>query len=790
MAPRSAPLILLGLAAACDALMSAARPRAARPALRMGAEKTWSAADIDWTASHISGQRDIDYGPLLGEKHNGKYCESLREVVRRKTRTVTAGPVSFGSDHKIVRQTMGTTSTRDVAGTIDQVMRCSDAGFDLFRLTVVGMKEATACHDIREGLFKKGYDIPLCADMHFQPKVAMKTAEAVEKIRINPGNFADGRKVDEDTVSYETEEDYLRDRDNIVEQFAPLVLKCKELNRAMRIGTNHGSLSARVLSFFGDSSRGMVESAVEFADICRSLDYHNFVFSMKASNPVVMIQGYRLLAAEQYRLGWDYPLHLGVTEAGEGEDGRMKSAIGIGTLLGDGLGDTIRVSLTEDPEYEYAPCNRLAELSEANELPPAKKAQLAVPAYSDTRDVTMFDRRRGFLPAQREGDQHDYRGLLHRDGSVLSFISTEELKTLGELGPFGASALFRALGAKTVDGPGGASLPMKDVATTDTLFLREPPAIDDEAARDALKTLRGAGVHCVVPLDALAEAPLPGAVPAVDCAALGDDATLGKLPLASDSGRMVVTCRGGETDEQLAALRAMGDQVDFVLAETDPSLSRLHATRRLFEKLGRGAPGDEGLSVVHHLRAPECDRSELALQLGMQAGGLLGDGLGDGVLVEPEVANTANFDVAYLRDTSFALLQGSRMRNTKTEFVSCPSCGRTLFDLQEVTAQISEKTGHLPGVAIAIMGCIVNGPGEMADADFGYVGTVPGKIDLYVGKTVVEKGIPDEIACDALIQLIKDNGKWVDKEDDEDEDETESDAPEVEEPALTEPLVA
>ncbi|KAH8064771.1 hypothetical protein JL722_1654 [Aureococcus anophagefferens] len=509
-----APLILLGLAAACDALMSAARPRAARPALRMGAEKTWSAADIDWTASHISGQRDIDYGPLLGEKHNGKYCESLREVVRRKTRTVTAGPVSFGSDHKIVRQTMGTTSTRDVAGTIDQVMRCSDAGFDLFRLTVVGMKEATACHDIREGLFKKGYDIPLCADMHFQPKVAMKTAEAVEKIRINPGNFADGRKVDEDTVSYETEEDYLRDRDNIAEH-----------------------------------SRGMVESAVEFADICRSLDYHNFVFSMKASNPVVMIQGYRLLAAEQYRLGWDYPLHLGVTEAGEGEDGRMKSAIGIGTLLGDGLGDTIRVSLTEDPEYEYAPCNRLAELSEANELPPAKKAQLAVPEYSDTRDVTMFDRRRGFLPAQREGDQHDYRGLLHRDGSVLSFISAEELKTLGELGPFGASALFRALGAKTVDGPGGASLPMKDVATTDTLFLREPPAIDDEAARDALKTLRGAGVHCVVPLDALAEAPLPGAVPAVDCAALGDDATLGKLPLASDSGRMVVTRAGDETDE-------------------------------------------------------------------------------------------------------------------------------------------------------------------------------------------------------------------------------------------------
>ena len=256
--------------------------------------------------------------------------------------------------------------------------------------------------------------------------------------------------------------------------FTPLVQECKTRNRAMRIGTNHGSLSSRVLSFYGDTPRGMVESAIEFADICRSLDFHNFVFSMKASNPLVMVQAYRLLAAEMVRLGWDYPLHLGVTEAGEGEDGRMKSAIGIGTLLGDGLGDTIRVSLTEDPEYEYAPCNRLAELSEANELPPAKKSQLAVPAYDDTRDVTMFDRRRGFLPAQREGDQHDYRGLLHRDGSVLSFISTEELKTLGELGPFGASALFRALGAKTVDGPGGASLPMNARLLPDGKKKRKP----------------------------------------------------------------------------------------------------------------------------------------------------------------------------------------------------------------------------------------------------------------------------------------------------------------------------
>merc|ERR1719243_321861 len=282
-------------------------------------------------------------------------------------------------------------------------MRCADTGFDLVRITVQGKREADSAAKIREGLFKKGYDIPLCADMHFQPAVAIKTAEAVEKIRINPGNFADGRKQDEDDVSFDSEADFLKPRDSIVEAFAPLVLKCKELNRAMRIGTNHGSLAARILWVYGDSPRGMVETALEFADVCRALDYHNFVFSMKASNPVVMIQGYRLLAAEMYRLGWDYPLHLGVTEAGEGEDGRMKSAIGIGTLLGDGLGDTIRVSLTEDPEYEYGPCNRLAELAGEQLEEKARKAQQAVPSFEDRRDVTLFTRQRGRLPEQRDG---------------------------------------------------------------------------------------------------------------------------------------------------------------------------------------------------------------------------------------------------------------------------------------------------------------------------------------------------------------------------------------------------
>ena len=328
------------------------------------------------------------------------YCESVYQTIRRPTRTVWVGKVPVGSQHPIARQTMTTTDTRDVAKTVEQarsagggggcscvgfaspcisravqtsgtpfpphaqVMRCADAGADIVRITVQGKKEAEACMKIREELFKRNYDIPLVADIHFQPAIAMMVAECFEKIRINPGNFADGAKKFEDKV-YETDEAYNAELEVIEEVFTPLVEKCKKLNRAMRIGTNHGSLSARTLGRYGDTPKGMVESAFEFARICRKHDYHNFLFSMKASNPLVMVQAYRLLAGEMYKEGWDYPMHLGVTEAGEGEDGRMKSAIGIGSLLLDGLGDTIRVSLTEDPELEIEPCSRLAKLGEA-----------------------------------------------------------------------------------------------------------------------------------------------------------------------------------------------------------------------------------------------------------------------------------------------------------------------------------------------------------------------------------------------------------------------------------------
>lgn len=647
---------------------------------------------------------------------------------------------------------MATTDTADVDATIGQVIRCADEGFDLVRITVQGKREANAALKIREGLFKKGYDIPLCADMHFQPKVALVVADAVEKIRINPGNFVDGRKDFAEKI-YETEADYNEARDFIVSSLQPLVEKCKDLNRCMRIGTNHGSLSSRVLSFYGDTPRGMVESAIEFADICRSLDYHNFVFSMKASNPLVMVQSYRLLAAEMYRLGWDYPLHLGVTEAGEGEDGRMKSAIGIGTLLADGLGDTIRVSLTEDPEFEYGPCNRLAEIAESRLFefnPEATKKQEAVKKYVDTRDITTFARRHGSLPETKEGEAVDASKFLNEAGSVISIVTPEMLKE-GNV-----QYLYQDLGCKTAVG-----MPFKDIATSDSIFMRTIPPSSDTKARTGLRRLIEVNVGVVVPAEELEKDPLPNAIALMDL----EDAVAvnGKLP--EGAIRLAVSVTGNEDDATIAKIKDLNPA--FALLRPDPELSHLHASRRVFEIL---KANEITTSVIHHYLTSDEDANELALQVGTTIGSLLTDGNGDGVLVEQ--VSGAPFSVDFLRRLSFSLLQGSRMRNVKTEFVSCPSCGRTLFDLQETTAKIQDATGHLPGVTIAVMGCIVNGPGEMADADFGYVGTLPGKVDLYYGKEVVKKGIPNDEAVDALIDLIKEYDMWMDKEEVESEGET------------------
>ncbi|WVY99351.1 hypothetical protein V8G54_025421 [Vigna mungo] len=695
--------------------------------------------------------------PLLVPRQ--KYCESLHKTVRRKTSTVMVGNVALGSEHPIRIQTMTTTDTKDVAGTVEQVMRIADKGADIVRITVQGKKEADACFEIKNTLVQKNYNIPLVADIHFAPTVALRVAECFDKIRVNPGNFAD-RRAQFEKLEY-TEDDYQKELEHIEKVFTPLVEKCKKYGRAMRIGTNHGSLSDRIMSYYGDSPRGMVESAFEFARICRKLDYHNFVFSMKASNPVIMVQAYRLLVAEMYVQGWDYPLHLGVTEAGEGEDGRMKSAIGIGTLLQDGLGDTIRVSLTEPPEEEIDPCRRLANLGmRASEL------QKGVEPFEEkNRRYFDFQRRTGQLPVQKEGEEVDYRGVLHRDGSVLMSVSLDQLKT--------PELLYKSLAAKLIVG-----MPFKDLATVDSILLRELPPLDDAEARLALKRLVDISMGVITPLSEQLTKPLPNALVLVNLKELstgaykllpqakgGSDNIFSQstsnshdlISIRNLSGtRLVVSVRGDESFEELDILKGVdATMLLHDLPYTEDKVSRVHAARRLFEYLS-----DNSLNfpVIHHIQFPNgIHRDDLVIGAGSDAGALLVDGLGDGLLLE-----ALDKDFEFIRNTSFNLLQGCRMRNTKTEYVSCPSCGRTLFDLQEISAEIREKTSHLPGVSIAIMGCIVNGPGEMADADFGYVGGTPGKIDLYVGKTVVKRGIEMEHATNALIDLIKEHGRWVD----------------------------
>ena len=669
----------------------------------------------------------------------GKYCVSTSGVTRRKTRTVMIGDVPMGSEHPIVLQTMTTTDTRDVEATVAQVKKIADKGGMLARITVQGMREAKACKAIRDRLNEDGYSIPLCADIHFAPKVALLVAESWEKIRVNPGNFADGRKTFEEK-NYDSPEAYQEELDFIEETFTPLVLKCKELGRCIRIGTNHGSLSARTLSYYGDTPQGMVESAFEFARICRKHDFHNFVFSMKASNPLVMVQAYRLLASELYRLGWDYPMHLGVTEAGDGEDGRMKSAIGIGSLLMDGLGDTIRVSLTEDPELEIVPCGTLATLgTEAAE----NKWQTPVPFTETARDFLKFERRRGELVSQREDDTVDLRAVLHRDGSVLARVTLEQLQT--------PEALYQQLGCKLAVG-----MPFKDVATVDTIVLDEVPAEDDAEARRTLKRLQDAGLGVIAPAAALEACAVPASIAlyTIEEALARQDA--GEA-LPKGALRSVVQLSGTEDDATLGRLKELeaGDCI-FLTIKCPAEVSRVHASRRIFEAIARDGVT---LPVIHHLTLGAVDSNNLLIRTGAFAGGLLCDGLGDGTMLEAEGFSTENVVRA-----AFGLLQGSRMRSVKTEYVSCPSCGRTLFDLQEVTEHIAESTGHLPGVTIAVMGCIVNGPGEMADADFGYVGSLPGKIDLYVGKEVVRRGIPQEDSVRQLVELLKEHGRWEDKE--------------------------
>lgn len=623
-----------------------------------------------------------------------KYCESIFETRRRKTREVLVGKVGVGGNNPIRIQSMTTSNTRDVQATMDQIVRLADAGCEIVRVTVQGMKEAEACEGIKNGLLQQGCGIPIVADIHFYPPAAMKAVEFVDKVRVNPGNFVDKRALFK-TIEYD-EASYRDEILKIEEGFSPLVEKCKRFKRAMRIGVNHGSLSDRIMNRYGDTPFGMVESALEFARVCRKLDYHDFIFSMKASNPQVMVQAYRLLAAEMFKLGWDYPLHLGVTEAGEGEDGRVKSAVGIGSLLLDGIGDTVRVSLTEDPWEEIDPCRGLVSLYDSS-------LGRGIEAFEENhRDIASIVRR----PVST---------FLHRDGSVILNIQLKD---------FLKEDFYSAIHCKTQLG-----FPVKTPSTPDALIVEEIPAGEgiEKRIRDlnaiGVKILtRSKGIKGTLPLKTLEEAG-----PSMPFALLVD----------------------GKQSDQWDKLRHL--KPDLILFTS--SVSRLHEGRKFFDWL---KSQQLQIPVIFFFEYGQ----DVIIRASAECGALLADGLGEGVCLQ------ADGDLSSLCSLSFNILQACRMRSSKTEFISCPGCGRTLFHLQDVTKRIRAKTAHLPGVKIAIMGCIVNGPGEMADADFGYVGSQKGKIDLYVGKTCVEKNIDFSEADERLIQLIKEHGRWQELDDD------------------------
>ncbi len=614
-----------------------------------------------------------------------RYCEEIFETKRRKTREVFVGSVGVGGNNPIRIQSMTTSSTRDVEATVSQILRLEQMGCEIARVTVQGIKEAEACEAIASSLIQKGCKIPLVADIHFYPPAAMKAVEFVHKIRINPGNFADKRALfiqrDYEESSYQAELAKIEDT------FAPLVEKCKTLKKSMRIGTNHGSLSDRIMNRYGDTPHGMVESALEFTRICRKYDFHDLVFSMKSSNPLVMIQAYRLLAAEMLRLGWDYPFHLGVTEAGEGEDGRIKSSIGIGSLLLDGIGETIRVSLTEDPWQEIDPCKRL--ISWAN----SKVHQKGASFLQEVRDPYSWQKSPSLI-----------KPPLHSDGSVLVKISQEE--ALHE-------DFFKGWDLQAIDKP-------------DLLWIPDI-SLEQWNQTPQAKKLREARIEVL---------------------------TQEKVVFLEDAKKEA-------SADQVLWIRSVRDEDLQLMLEHTPKFflfsggdgSYAHEGRRLFAWMREK---EITIPVVLFFSALDLDLEDALIHASAECGSLLISGMFDGICLDIQTPFLER------KKTSFALLQAARKKATKTEFISCPGCGRTLFDLQAVSKRIRDRTCHLPGVRIAIMGCIVNGPGEMADADFGYVGSKAGKIDLYVGKKCVEKNIDFQDADERLIALIQSCGKWVD----------------------------
>ena len=641
------------------------------------------------------------------------YCPDSFNYQRRNTREVKIGSSALGGNNPIRVQSMTTTDTLDVPATVAQSIRMIEAGCELVRITAPSKRDAEALGAISEGLRAAGYDTPLVADIHFTPNAAEIAADHVEKIRVNPGNYADKKRFE--NLEY-TDESYADELVRIREKFTPLVQKCKRLGRAMRIGTNHGSLSDRIMSRYGDTALGMVESALEFLRICVDEGYFDVVVSMKSSNPQVMVQAYRLLVARMDQEDMAFPLHLGVTEAGDGEDGRIKSALGIGTLLEDGLGDTVRVSLTEEPEAEMPVGRMLVERYAARQgHPPIAPVTTALNPFEYTR--------RACWEVGNVGGKHVpvvVHTLRDADVEAASLYGAGYRYSVPldkwNLTDAACDVVYAGSRALTFDLPGTLQVLMDAEAWTalDARPDRHQPLWNAADAWTALPAPQDGVVHWVRVKRSQVQPALQSRV-------------------SDDQGRM------------------RRDVIWVVETDNPHAMVDLRTTVLALDELDCGAP------VVLRRTWQGLDDERLALQAATDLGGPMIDGLGDGLWVDaPETA------LSKRNTMSFGILQAARTRISKTEYISCPSCGRTLFDLQETTAKIRAVTHHLKGVKIGIMGCIVNGPGEMADADYGYVGTGPGKITLYKEKEVVKRNVPEDEAVNALIDLIREHGDWVD----------------------------
>ena len=636
-----------------------------------------------------------------------KYCDSLTSYKRWKSREVNIGDIALGGENPIRVQSMTTTDTMNTKATVEQSIRMIEAGCEYVRITAPSKKEAENLQNIKDELRKRGFNTPIIADIHFTPNAAEIAARIVEKVRINPGNFADRKKFN--YIEY-TDDQYDAEISRIRKRFLPLIKVCKEYGTAMRIGTNHGSLSDRILSRYGDTPYGMVESALEFLRICKDESYNQIVLSMKSSNPIVMVQAYRLLVNRMEAEGMNYPLHLGVTEAGEGEDGRIKSSLGIGTLLEDGIGDTIRVSLTEEPEYEIPIArflvDRYTNRSKHDNILDINDCAINPFEYNPRKSDTV-------LNIGGENVPRVAANLLDVD-----IITQDTLNQIGYtyfhdddkwgISDFACDFIF--IGDKNIDFeiPGTLGVVQNYSTWIKDKKERHYPKINVD------QYLEGVKLHHQL---------------------------------------NILYLKVSRIDNEVIE-RLKKDSNIVLLIDTD-NLHGMSEQRRFFIEL---LESNCKTPVIISRKYQEISNEKFQLYSATDIGGLFVDGLGDGIYLTKKGSSS----LEERNKISFGILQASRTRISKTEYISCPSCGRTLFDLQETTALIRSKTQHLKGLKIGIMGCIVNGPGEMADADYGYVGTGVGKISLYKKHDVIRKDVPMEIADQALIDLIKENGDWVD----------------------------